>query len=437
MLLRRTVLAQSSHAEHSLAKPLNAIKSVRVLADDELRRRNVRLEQIIGSVQHSEHTLLARVAGLNALLQQTVLESNEHAIKQKAHCERALAEQDATFQQVLEAQSAALLESMAKRLEERAAADAGAIRALTTSLGDLEGDMERQQRLQERQERSMEYELASRLEAERSVFLQAQLSRQEAEEQAGRAVAQRHRRDSAEQAEQAQCTLQAHSEQLLAEGAASLSAMGASVAQLEAEQERRSRIWLDKEALYSEAVERACSEAARAKEEARALRASLEEERASREEERQRFEAERQQSEEGHARRWQHFESEIAATQQRHADDGQRLRSAHEAALADCHQTIDSLKAQVQSERVAHASEVGLLHERLLEHSEALHTARRNMDAVRLDAERAAAERQRDGALQAALERSRRMCLLETGMQPRWPHSLGVPPRHTADLQNM
>ena len=89
---------------------------------------------------------------------------------------------------------------------------------------------------------------------------------------------------------------------------------------------------------------------------------------------------------------------------------------AHVAALTAQQSTIANLEAELRDERTQRAAEVAALGERLTEHSAALATARKAMDAMQADAERASDERRRDARLRLRVERERNIHRLESGL---------------------
>ena len=80
MLQHKVALAQS---RHRMAQPLGAIKGFKIVADEDLRRRHDLLEQHTFVLERKEHTLHARLAGMDAMLQQQRLESSAAAINRE------------------------------------------------------------------------------------------------------------------------------------------------------------------------------------------------------------------------------------------------------------------------------------------------------------------------------------------------------------------
>ena len=115
-----------------------------------------------------------------------------------------------------------------------------------------------------------------------------------------------------------------------------------------------------------------------------------------------------------HAQRWEELQLEIDMARIRDAEERNRLRAENEAQLVDCARSIAALRAQLVRSSRARRDQV--LQDRLAEHSQALHTAREIIEALRVDVERAIEGRRRDAALTEALERSHRMYYLETGL---------------------
>jgi hypothetical protein len=128
------------------------------------------------------------------------------------------------------------------------------------------------------------------------------------------------------------------------------------------------------------------------------------------------FERELRQREESHAQHWAGLQAEIETARACHVEQHERTCRENQTELDGQARDMEALRVQLKADQAAHAKETRDLHDQLAEHSHALHTARKIIEGLRADAERAAETKRKDAALMAAIDRNQRLYHLETGL---------------------
>lgn len=403
-----------------MAKTLGAIKGFKVVADEDLRRRHDILEQHAFMFEQKERKLAARIVGLQAMLHQQQLEQSSSEAAREAHHEKLLAIAHHKNEDDLRLQASAFTQQMSTRLERLAAQDSAAVNTLTVAIAQMEEEMERLQIQHHRNEREAARSAADKLEEERTKFLHAQVARQEEQEFEAQQKLRQHENEVQRIRMQTDQQMHVQSAKLDAERATCVSALGRSLASLEADLELEKSAWRERwnarEIELSSTITAAANSNALLRAENDGLKAQIASQGAIIEQERMRFAQASRETDAAHAQRWEELQLEIDMARIRDAEERNRLRAENEAQLVDCARSIAALRAQLKSDQAAHAQETKVLQDRLAEHSQALHTAREIIEALRVDVERANEGRRRDAALTEALERSHRMYYLETGL---------------------
>ena len=413
MLQHKVALAQS---RHRMAQPLGAIKGFKIVADEDLRRRHDLLEQHTFVLERKEHTLHARLAGMDAMLQQQRLESSAAAINREdlhGTLNRELLEGHV---HEIQAQAKAFTQQLQSSLERSAAEDAVVVGTLASSIAGVEEELKQLKDRANSREREAERKAATDRERERSSFLLAQVSMQEEHEATIRSMMRQHRGELEQVWMETSAVVAKHITQHDAERSLCVNELSETIRSLEDElgqQESRHKS-REAELLRRLGVGSTRCDSLQAKVDQQktdlvAKDRVIEQQQAS-------FERELQRREQTHSQHYQGLQVEIETARSCHVEQHDQLCRDHQAQLYAHSRDMEAIHAQLKADHASHAKEARDLHDQLAAHSRALHTSRESIEGLRADVERASEAKRKDAALGAAIDRNQRMYYLETGL---------------------